>query len=148
MENISSTQNQYSSGVESNIIAEYRQELEKYKLLYNTEQQEVIRLRKKQENIDIAFITLKNMTEKAVSLYKENMNLKTELANLHSFISEYYRSEATSIEKVFPMLSEIDQLIAKYQRDKEYENTTCSDKSTQSSSKLSQPSDTVTTAYN
>ena len=29
MENISSTQNQYSSGVESNIIAEYRQELEK-----------------------------------------------------------------------------------------------------------------------
>ena len=148
MENISSTQNQYSSGVESNIIAEYRQELEKYKLLYNTEQQEVIRLRKKQENIDIAFITLKNMTEKAVSLYKENMNLKTELANLHSFISEYYRSEATSIEKVFPMLSEIDQLIPKYQRDKEYENTTCSVKSSQSSSKLSQPSDTVTTAYN
>lgn len=148
MENISSTQNQYSSGVESNIIAEYRQELEKYKLLYDAEQQEVIRLRKKQENIDIAFITLKNMTEKAVSLYKENMNLKTELANLHSFISEYYRSEATSIEKVFPMLSEIDQLITKYQRDKEYENTTCSDKSTQSSSKLSQPSDTVITAYN
>ena len=148
MENISSTQNQYSTGVESNIIAEYRQELEKYKLLYNTEQQEVIRLRKKQENIDIAFITLKNMTEKAVSLYKENMNLKTELANLHSFISEYYRSEATSIEKVFPMLSEIDQLIAKYQRDKEYEDSPCSDKSTQSSSKLSQPSDTVTTAYN
>lgn len=148
MENISSTQNQYSTGVESGIISEYRQELEKYKLLYNTEQQEVIRLRKKQENIDIAFITLKNMTEKAVSLYKENMNLKTELANLHSFISEYYRSEATSIEKVFPMLSEIDQLITKYQRDKEYENTTCSVKSAQSSSKLSQPSDTVTTAYN
>ena len=148
MENISSTQNQYSSGVESNIIAEYRQELEKYKLLYNTEQQEVIRLRKKQENIDIAFITLKNMTEKAVSLYKENMNLKTELANLHSFISEYYRSEATSIEKVFPMLSEIDQLITKYQRDKEYENTTCSVKSDQSSNKTSQHSDAVTTAYN
>lgn len=148
MENISSTQNQYSSGVESNIIAEYKQELEKYKLLYNTEQQEVIRLRKKQENIDIAFITLKNMTEKTVSLYKENMNLKTELANLHSFISEYYRSEATSIEKVFPMLSEIDQLIAIYQKDKEYEDSPCSDKSTQSSSKLSQPSDTVTTAYN
>ena len=148
MENISSTQNQYSSGVESNIIAEYRQELEKYKLLYNTEQQEVIRLRKKQENIDIAFITLKNMTEKAVSLYKENMNLKTELANLHSFISEYYRSEATSIEKVFPMLSEIDQLIAKYQRDKEYENTTCSVKSDQSSNKTSQQSDAVITAYN
>ena len=148
MENISSTQNQFSTGVESNIIAEYRQELEKYKLLYNTEQQEVIRLRKKQENIDIAFITLKNMTEKAVSLYKENMNLKTELANLHSFISEYYRSEATSIEKVFPMLSEIDQLIAKYQRDKEYENTTCSVKSDQSSNKTSQHSDAVTTAYN
>ena len=148
MENISSTQNQFSTGVESNIIFDYKQELEKYKLLYDAEQQEVIRLRKKQENIDIAFITLKNMTEKVVSLYKENMNLKTELANLHSFISEYYRSEATSIEKVFPMLSEIDQLIAKYQRDKEYENTTCSVKSTQSSSKLSQPSDTVITAYN
>ena len=126
MENISSTQNQFSTGVESNIIFDYKQELEKYKLLYDAEQQEVIRLRKKQENIDIAFITLKNMTEKVVLLYKENMNLKTELANLHSFISEYYRSEATSIEKVFPMLSEIDQLIAKYQRDKEYENTTCS----------------------
>lgn len=148
MENISSTQNQFSTGVESNIIFDYKQELEKYKLLYDAEQQEVIRLRKKQENIDIAFITLKNMTEKVVSLYKENMNLKTELANLHSFISEYYRSEATSIEKVFPMLSEIDQLIAKYQRDKEYEDSPCSDKSTQSSSKLSQPSDTVTTAYN
>ena len=102
MENISSTQNQFSTGVESNIIFDYKQELEKYKLLYDAEQQEVIRLRKKQENIDIAFITLKNMTEKVVSLYKENMNLKTELANLHSFISEYYRSEATSIEKVFP----------------------------------------------
>ena len=126
MENISSTQNQFSTGVESNIIFDYKQELEKYKLLYDAEQQEVIRLHKKQENIDIAFITLKNMTEKVVLLYKENMNLKTELANLHSFISEYYRSEATSIEKVFPMLSEIDQLIAKYQRDKEYENTTCS----------------------
>ena len=137
MENISSTQNQFSTGVESNIIFDYKQELEKYKLLYDAEQQEVIRLRKKQENIDIAFITLKNMTEKAVSLYKENMNLKTELANLHSFISEYYRSEATSIEKVFPMLSEIDQLIAKYQRDKEYENTTCSVKSDQSSNKTS-----------
>ena len=148
MENISSTQNQYSSGVESNIIAEYRQELEKYKLLYNTEQQEVIRLRKKQENFDIAFITLKNMTEKVVSLYKENMNLKTELANLHSFISEYYRSQVNGIEKVFPMLSEIDQLIAIYQKDKEYEDSPCSDKSTQSSSKLSQPSDTVITAYN
>lgn len=148
MENISSTQNQYSTGVESNIIAEYRQELEKYKLLYNTEQQEVIRLRKKQENIDHAFTALKYMTEKVISLYKENMNLKTELANLHSFISEYYRSQVNGIEKVFPMLSEIDQLITKYQRDKEYENTTCSDKSTQSSSKLSQPSDTVTTAYN
>ena len=137
MENISSTQNQFSTGVESNIIFDYKQELEKYKLLYDAEQQEVIRLRKKQENIDIAFITLKNMTEKVVSLYKENMNLKTELANLHSFISEYYRSEATSIEKVFPMLSEIDQLIAKYQRDKEYENTTCSVKSDQSSNKTS-----------
>lgn len=148
MENISSTQNQFSTGVESNIIFDYKQELEKYKLLYDAEQQEVIRLRKKQENIDIAFITLKNMTEKVVSLYKENMNLKTELANLHSFISEYYRSEATSIEKVFPMLSEIDQLIAKYQRDKEYENTTCSVKSDQSSNKTSQHSDTVTTAYN
>ena len=148
MENISSTQNQFSTGVESNIIFDYKQELEKYKLLYDAEQQEVIRLRKKQENIDIAFITLKNMTEKVVSLYKENMNLKTELANLHSFISEYYRSEATSIEKVFPMLSEIDQLIAKYQRDKEYENTTCSVKSDQSSNKTSQHSDAVTTAYN
>ena len=137
MENISSTQNQFSTGVESNIIFDYKQELEKYKLLYDAEQQEVIRLRKKQENIDIAFITLKNMTEKVVSLYKENMNLKTELANLHSFISEYYRSEATSIEKVFPMLSEIDQLITKYQRDKEYENTTCSVKSDQSSNKTS-----------
>ena len=148
MENISSTQNQFSTGVESNIIFDYKQELEKYKLLYDAEQQEVIRLRKKQENIDIAFITLKNMTEKVVSLYKENMNLKTELANLHSFISEYYRSEATSIEKVFPMLSEIDQLIAKYQRDKEYENTTCSVKSDQSSNKTSQHSDVVITAYN
>lgn len=148
MENISSTQNQFSTGVESNIIFDYKQELEKYKLLYDAEQQEVIRLRKKQENIDIAFITLKNMTEKVVSLYKENMNLKTELANLHSFISEYYRSEATSIEKVFPMLSEIDKLIAKYQRDKEYENTTCSVKSDQSSNKTSQHSDVVITAYN
>ena len=148
MENISSTQNQFSTGVESNIIFDYKQELEKYKLLCDAEQQEVIRLRKKQENIDIAFITLKNMTEKVVSLYKENMNLKTELANLHSFISEYYRSEATSIEKVFPMLSEIDQLIAKYQRDKEYENTTCSVKSDQSSNKTSQHSDVVITAYN
>ena len=148
MENISSTQNQFSTEVESNIIFDYKQELEKYKLLYDAEQQEVIRLRKKQENIDIAFITLKNMTEKVVSLYKENMNLKTELANLHSFISEYYRSEATSIEKVFPMLSEIDQLIAKYQRDKEHENTTCSVKSDQSSNKTSQHSDAVITAYN
>ena len=73
MENISSTQNQFSTGVESNIIFDYKQELEKYKLLYDAEQQEVIRLRKKQENIDIAFITLKNMTEKVVLLYSDHL---------------------------------------------------------------------------